>query len=151
MVDPSFVPSQPPTPEEHLRRQNIDVEMIGRISKSLNSLASNLRILEERYSNLRDRLQVSEQNIIMMDKELRSDLKMLSEDVLELKREINDINDKLRIISSEIKNLVNKHEFKVVERYIDLWQPMNFVTRNELKKLLEEKLKERLSSGDKQA
>jgi hypothetical protein len=150
MVDPSFVASQPPPPEEHIRKQPVDIEMVGRIAKNVNSLAANLRILEERYANLRNRLQASEQGVIALDKDIRTDIKLLNEDVLELKKEINDIKDKLRLIGGEIKNLVNKNEFKVVERYLDIWQPMNFVTRNELKKMLEEKVKEKLMAEKKQ-
>ncbi|MBN2459315.1 hypothetical protein JXB28_03435 [Candidatus Woesearchaeota archaeon] len=150
MVDPSFVAGQPPPPEEHLRKQDVDIEMVGRIAKSVNSLAANLRILEERYSNLRGRLQASEQGIIAMDKDIRADVKLLSDDTVEVKRDINDIKDKLRLISSEIKNLVSKNDFKVVERYLDIWQPMNFVTRAELKKMLEEKVREKLLSERKQ-
>lgn len=149
MVDPSFVAGQPPLPEEHIRKQPVDIEMVGKIAKNVNSLAANLRILEERYSNLRGRLQTSEQGIIALDKDIRADIKLLGEDTLELKRDINDINDKLRLISGEIKNLVNKNEFKVSERYLDIWQPMNFVTRNELKKMLEEKIKEKLMAEKK--
>jgi predicted nucleic acid-binding Zn-ribbon protein len=150
MVDPSFVATQPPLPEEHIRKQTADIEMVGKIAKNVNSLAANLRILEERYSNLRNRLQASEQGIIVLDKDIRADIKLLNEDALELKKEIIDIRDKLRLISSEIKNLVNKNEFKVVERYLDIWQPMNFVTRNELRKMLEEKIKERMMADRKQ-
>jgi predicted nucleic acid-binding Zn-ribbon protein len=150
MVDPSFVAAQPPLPEEHIRKQTADIEMVGKIAKNVNSLAANLRILEERYSNLRNRLQASEQGIIVLDKDIRADIKLLNEDALELKKEIIDIRDKLRLISSEIKNLVNKNEFKVVERYLDIWQPMNFVTRNELRKMLEEKIKERMMAERKQ-
>jgi len=140
MVEPtSFFPPEAPPVEEHVRKPGVDAEVFGRISKNVNSLAANLRILEERYSNLRNRLQTSEQSIISLDKDVRTDIKLLSDEVIELKRDINDIKDKLRLISGEVKNLANKNDFKVVERYVDMWQPMNFVTRNELKKILEEK------------
>jgi len=139
MVEPTLFPRQPPQPEEHIRKQGADTAWISRLSKKINALAVSLKILEERYSTLKERTQVSEQNMIEMEKELRGDIKMLSEDVMDIKRELKDLNDKLRLISAEIKNLVNKNDFKVMERYVDMWQPMNFVTREELNKLLEEK------------
>ncbi|HJX05396.1 MAG TPA: hypothetical protein VJ461_01675 [Candidatus Nanoarchaeia archaeon] len=141
MVEPTsfFPPEQPPPFEEHVRRPSIDVEMFSRVSKNVNGLAASLRIIEERYSNLRNRLQTSEQNIISLDKDLRTDIKLLSDEVIDLKRGISDIRDKLRLISGEVKNLVSKNDFKVMERYVEMWQPMSFVTRNELKKVLEEK------------
>lgn len=130
-------PKEGPPPEEHVRKQAADADLFGRISKNVNNLAASLRILEERYSTLRSKSQVSEQNMIELEKEVTEDVKMLSEDLVELKHELSDIKDKLRLISGEMKNLADKHEFRVMERYLDMWQPMNFVTRDELNKLLE--------------
>lgn len=140
MAEPRLFPKEV-SAEEHVKKQSADPGLISRISKNVNNLGASLRILEERYSTLRNKNQVTEQNLIDLEKELNTDIKMLSEDTVELKRELKDINDKLRLISNEIKNLVDKNEFKTMERYLDMWQPMNFVTRNELNKLLEEKKK----------
>ncbi|MBW2990813.1 hypothetical protein KY348_03845 [Candidatus Woesearchaeota archaeon] len=139
MVEPSLFPREAPRPEEHIRKQSADAELFGRISKNVNNVAANLKILEERYSTLRNKSQVSEQSLIELEKEVRTDIKLLSEDVVDLKRELSDLKDKLRLISDEISNLVNKNEFRVLERYLDMWQPMNFVTKAELNRVLEEK------------
>jgi seryl-tRNA synthetase len=140
MVEPSLFPRQV-TPEEHVRKQSADTELFGRISKSVNNIAASLRILEERYSTLRNKNQVSEQNIIELEKEVTNDIKLLSEDMVELKRELADVKEKLRLISAEMEKLVNKNEFRIMERYLDMWQPMNFVTKDELNRLLEERNK----------
>jgi len=142
MVEPTLFPN-PAAPPPPAKKQPVDLEMFGRVSKNVNSIAANLRIIEERFSTLRNKSQTVEQGMINLEKDIRSDIKSLSEDLMDLKRELNDINDKLRIMSAEIKNLVNKNEFKVMEHYLDMWQPMNFVTRNELSKILEQKQKER--------
>lgn len=143
MVEPTTFPRQGPTPEEHVRKQGADAELLGRISKNVNNIAASLRILEERYSTLRNKTQVSEQNIIDLEKDVTSDIRLLSDDSVDLKRDIKDVKDKLRLISAEMKNLVKKHEFRVIDRYLDMWQPMNFVTKNELNRLIEEKQKEK--------
>ena len=142
MVEPSFFPQEVSAPPPQ-KKQSADLEMFGRISKNVNSIAANLRIIEERYATLRNKSQLSEQNMISLEKDLRGDIKLLTGDLVDLKRELRDIKDKLRLMSAEMKNLVNKDEFRVTERYVDMWQPMNFVTRNELSKLIEDKLKEK--------
>jgi hypothetical protein len=139
MVEPNTYPGTPPTPDDHARRQSPEAEIVTKISKNVNNVAANLKIMEERYSNLRNKSQVSEQNMIAFEKDLRNDLKFLSEDLLDLKRELNDIKDKLKMISAEMGNLVNKNDFQVIERYVDLWQPMSFVTRSELNRWIAEK------------
>jgi uncharacterized protein YoxC len=138
MVEPSFYPDEAGPPQQAVKKQPPDFEAFNNISRSVNNVAANLRILEERYSTLRNKSQVSEQSMIGMEKEIRGDIRLLSDDLLDLKRSLNDIKDKLRLISGEITNLVKKNDFKVVERYVDMWQPMNFVTRNELNNMLEE-------------
>jgi hypothetical protein len=139
MVEPNMYHGNAPPPDDRARRPTPDADFIGKISKNVNNVAANLRIMEERYANLRNKSQVSEQNMIAFEKELRNDIKFLSEDMVDLKRELNDIRDKLRLISSEMKNLVNKNDFKIMERYVDLWQPMNFVTRAELNRWIADK------------
>lgn len=141
MAEPSLFPKEV-NPQEHIKKQAGDAELFGRISKSVNNIAASLRILEERYSNLRNKSQLSEQSIIGLEKDVTRDTKMLSEELVDAKRELNDLKDKLRLISMEMKNLVNKNEFRVLERYLDMWQPMNFVTRDELNRILEEKKKQ---------
>jgi hypothetical protein len=139
MVEPTFFPNEANPPQQPVKKQAPDFEAFNRISKNVNNVAANLRILEERYSTLRNKSQVSEQSMISMEKDIRADIRLLSDDLLDLKRNLSDIKDKLRLISGEVSNLVKKEDFKVVERYVDMWQPMNFVTKNELDKLVENK------------
>lgn len=143
MAEPNFYPGEPgPSPQAAKKPAPPDFEAFNNISKNVNNVAANLRILEERYSTLRNKSQVSEQSMISMEKEIRGDIRLLSDDLLDLKRDLNDIKDKLRLISGEVNNLVKKEDFKVVERYVDMWQPMNFVSKNELDKLAEKIKKE---------
>ena len=129
MAERNLYPNQASPHPEHPKKQSAEVELFGKISKNVNNVAASLRILEERYSNLRNRSQVSEQSTIELEKEVTKDIKMLTEELIDLKRDLNDIKEKLGLISAEMTNLVNKNEFKVMERYLDMWQPMNFVTR----------------------
>lgn len=142
MVNSNLYPNQGVPAPEHQKKQSPEVELFGKISKNVNNVAASLRILEERYSNLRNRSQVSEQSTIELEKEVTKDIKTLAEEIVDLKHDLVDIKEKLGLISAEMTNLVNKNEFKVMERYLDMWQPMNFITRNELDKLLEQKEKE---------
>ena len=136
MAQPGFFPPEPPPPQPKIKKQPVDSEAFAKLAKGVGSVSANLRILEERYSNLRNRLQSSEQGVIRLDKNLKDDIRSLSEEVIDVKKEVSDMKDKLMIISSEIKKLVHKNDFRVVERYLDMWQPMGFVTRSELDKIL---------------
>jgi predicted nucleic acid-binding protein len=128
---------------EHVKKHSNSPEVTGELSKKINSLASNLKMIEERFSTLKNKSQVSEKEIIEIEKDFESDMRIITDDVVEVKRQVRDISDKLRLMSQEIKNLAGKDDLKIIERYVDMWQPMDFVTRKELERMIEEKLKEK--------
>lgn len=130
---------KPLAPQAHQRKQPVSPELFEKLAKDVNTTAANLRIMEERYALMRNKSQLSEQSIIDLDRGMTNDIKLLSDDMTELKHELRDIMDKVRLIDQEMRNLVDKNEFRVIERYVDMWQPMSFVTRNELNKLLADK------------
>ena len=113
MVEPSFYPGDVGPPQQAVKKPAPDFEAFNNISRNVNNVAANLRILEERYSTLRNKSQVSEQSMISMEKDIRGDIRLLSDDLLDLKRNLNDIKDKLRLISGEINNLVKKEDMIV--------------------------------------
>ena len=65
-----------------------------------------------------------------------ADIKALNEEFLEMKRGMSEINENLSLMASELKDAVKQPEFRTVERYVDLWAPMKFVTREELERIL---------------
>ena len=127
----------PQSNSQHQKKPDQDSAMNTNISTKVNNVASTLRILEERYSNLRNKSQLSEQNLIDIEKDVTKDMKILSEEIMDLKHDIKDIHEKLTIITNEMQNLANKDEFKVLDKYLDMWQPLNFVTRKELERYLD--------------
>ncbi|MAG39253.1 hypothetical protein CMO90_04165 [Candidatus Woesearchaeota archaeon] len=104
------------------------------VSKNVTSVGSRLRVVEERYSNIRKKIQMTDESLLDFEKDIRTELKALNQEFLELKRIVSEINDNLSLMSSELKKSVKQTDLKVVEKYVDMWQPMNFVTREELKK-----------------
>lgn len=140
MTDQPMQAQAPPAaPQRPVPKKPVDPQVVDKITKDVNTVGANLRILEERFSLMRSKGTTSEQGIIELERGLNKDLKSLNDQVNELKHELKDIFDKLRLIDSEMKNLTKKEDFKVVEKYLELWQPLEFITRNELEKLLEEK------------
>jgi len=142
MVDKSLNPFQEPTEKKHkgfFTHKKPQPEM-SPISKELESTINRLRVLEERYTNLQTELRVTEENMINRGKRLTTDIKTLTLDINELKKEINEIKDKILMIIKELQGCAKKEEIKVLQRYIEMWQPMNFVTHKEVEDIINEKL-----------
>ena len=116
---------------------------IVEISNETKDIGRKLRALEERYSNLQTKSQITEQNMISRHKQVATDIKTINSDMIELKKEINDIKDKILLIIKEIQGFSKKEDVNVLERYINFWDPLKFVTRNEVKEIISEILKEK--------
>jgi len=113
------------------------------IPQELESTINRLRVLEERYTNIQTELRVTEENMIKRNKKLTTDVKTLTLDINELRKEINEIKDKVLMVIKELQSLAKKEDVKVLQRYTEMWEPMNFVTRNEINEIIDEKLKKR--------
>jgi hypothetical protein len=106
------------------------------ISALISDLDRRLRVLEERYSTLRKKMQLTDQNLIESEKAFHKDIRVFNDESLELKRSIADFEEKVAIFGNEMTNTAKKTELKVIEKYLALWNPTLFVTRKELREYL---------------
>ncbi len=116
-----------------------EIQVSNAVTKQMNELMRRLRLLEERYSGLRKKTQFTEQNMLKDAKELFSEIKIMHETILELKSDISELNEKIIKLRQEVKHSVKKTDFNVLAKYIDYWQPLNYLTKEEAEKLLNEK------------
>jgi len=101
-------------------------------------VAARLKILEERYANLSRREQLSEQNTMHFQKDLRGDIRAVQQRLLETRRHASEIREKLEMLQGQVAKTADKHELRVLEAYLNMIRPMQFVTRTEAKKLMED-------------
>jgi|FLOH01.1.fsa_nt_gi septation ring formation regulator EzrA len=130
MDTPNFLSTQ----QQQTSDQNKTQSPFEKISQRVSMISSQLRVLEERYSNVRKKTQMTDQNLLDFEKEIKQETNGLSKDLLEIKRNLSDMNEKLTMMGSELQSTVKQSELKTVEKYVDLWQPLNFVTREEFKR-----------------
>ncbi|MGM5482824.1 MAG: hypothetical protein ACQESF_05155 [Nanobdellota archaeon] len=114
-------------------------------SNMLKDVMRRIRQLEERYSNLRKSLHVTEQNMLNQSKKNNSDKKNLEDDISELKKHVKNMGEELKIITKELSTSVKKEDVKMLEKYISFWDPLSFVTHNELKNEVKNEVKKELN------
>lgn len=117
---------------------------ITQLSNETKDIGRRLRMLEERYSNLQTKVQITEQNMISRHRQVTTEVKTINTELNEIKKEILEIKEKILLIIREIQGYAKKEDLKVLERYIHFWEPLNFVTRNEVKEIINEVLKNRI-------
>jgi predicted nucleic acid-binding Zn-ribbon protein len=105
----------------------------------ISDLDRRLRILEERYSNLRKKIQLTDHNLIESEKSFGKELRTFNEDIMKLKRNTNEFDEKIVIFDTEMQNVAQKTDLKILEKYLAMWDPQMFVTRKELREYLKNK------------
>jgi hypothetical protein len=98
-----------------------------------------IRVLEGKYNALRERLLITNQNMISEYKKLIQDIKQTNEEVKEIKKDLYDIKEISRHIVEEMQLFAKKDSLRVLEKYINMWNPLNFVTEQEVRRIIEEK------------
>ena len=110
------------------------------LSLQLNNVAIRLRILEERYSNMRKSMQVTEQNMLKNKDQTERETKLNSMEITELTKDINDIKLKIRIIVNELRGMTKKEDVDFIRKYVNMWDPIKYVSQNEVDRIVENKV-----------
>lgn len=99
-------------------------------------LDARIRIVESKQTLLRERLEITNQNMIKHHKKNLKELKIINSELAEIKNNITEIKDTLNRIIKEMEFFARKEKLAVLEKYINLINPMEFVTTTELKQAI---------------
>ncbi len=103
----------------------------------LNDLNTRVRILEGKYSLTRERMMTINQNMMDHYKSSKEEINILKEDIKEIKETLENLKKTVKDIIRELRFFARKDKVKIIEKYINLWNPLNFVTEEEVLKLIE--------------
>ena len=115
----------------------------------IGNLGRRLRLLEESITTIRRALQVTEQNMLGKNKLFATDIRALTSDISDMKTEINELKERMLDLVKELKETAKRDEVKVLEKYINFWNPVKFVTQNEVEAIVKEILKKEKESKTK--
>lgn len=120
------------------RRDQQAQQAPGQANLGVSEIATRLKLAEQRYANLQKRNQLTEDAFLQFERDMRSEVRALTQRSVELRRQITEINEKIDVMLGELGKVVKRHEFAVVERYLDMWQPMKFITHDEARKMIKD-------------
>lgn len=130
---------QVPQPKPSLfGKKQVQTDFSAEFSNQMSNLNQRLRILEERYTNLQRKTQVTDQNLLSNNRKFNQEIKTINSDINDIKASISEIDEKLKQIIKELQASARKEDMDVLNRYIDLWDPSNFITRAEVEKIIDE-------------
>jgi hypothetical protein len=107
------------------------------------TLTRRLRVLEEQYTNTRRRISVMDENMLSYGKKQTEGASTVNSELTELRKMIEDLDDKLVLVIKELKRSARKEDVEVLNKYINMWQPVNFVTREEVERIVKDFLEQK--------
>ena len=108
------------------------------LSQEMSNLSTRLRVLEERSSNIRKKQQIIEQGMLSQRKKFNDEVEVLKEEIDEIKRTMTEIENKIIMLIKELRLTSKKEDTDVLKKYIEMWEPLNFVTHNQVDKVVAE-------------
>ncbi len=100
-------------------------------------LNARIRVLENKYNLLTERLLVVNQNMISEYKKLMNELREIKDDGKRAKLSMLNTQEVVKDVVKEMSIFAKKDQLKVLERYLDAINIIKLVTDDELEKRLE--------------
>jgi len=129
-----FIMPAPPQPEQPVDLAKLYVWIKG---------------VESKVNTLIREVEVVKNDLVKKQQELKKDTKGVSEEVLEIRREQEKSLQKMDLVIKELKKTAGAEEVISLKKYLDLWNPLNFVTQRDLERVIEQKLQQRLGEEPK--
>lgn len=113
---------------------------LSSLPEQIAMLNARLRLSEERYSDLRRKLALIEQNLVANHKKSSSDIKALEAQIAEINRAIELVEERILAVIKEVKLTAKKEDLDVLKKYLELWNPVKFATVDAVERIVDEKL-----------
>ncbi|MCD4759982.1 hypothetical protein K8R33_03770 [archaeon] len=105
----------------------------------MNEINTRVRILEGKYNLTRERMLLINQNMIDHYKTLSTELRTINEDLKEIKETLETMKETTKNVVKEMSFFARKDQLKILEKYINMWNPLNFVTEKEVLEIMKKK------------
>ncbi|MBI2666798.1 hypothetical protein HYX13_04255 [Candidatus Woesearchaeota archaeon] len=105
--------------------------------------------VESKVNTLVREVEVVKNDLMKKQQEIKKDSKTLGEELLDLRREQEKSLQKMDLVIKELKKTAGAEEVITLKKYLDLWNPLHFVTQRDVERLVEQKLQQKLSEEEK--
>ncbi len=105
--------------------------------------------LEGKVNNLLREMDLLKNDLIKKSNQMKKEVKVFSEDLVEMKHQQEKMAEKMDLIIKELKQTAGIEEMMTLKKYIEYWNPINFVTQRDVERLVENKLNEKESKVSK--
>jgi hypothetical protein len=139
---------QPPQPgQKDQKKQPEPTGEVVHLMEQGNVAMRRLRMLEERNSTLQRKNQLTDQNMLAHQKKVATDIRSINQEIGELKEEVAKLKDTMLLVIQELKESAKKNDIVVLEKYLKLWEPVRFVTQNQVERIVKDLIDDHKEEG----
>ena len=124
------------------------IASLGDTSSVLNNLNGRMRLLEERFMQLRENLELLNENLMEERKDVLKRVKNIDNEIKNLKKENLELTNTINHIIKEVGLFARKDSVRVLEKYISMWDPLKFTTEDDVKKIIRAQIKKSEEKGE---
>ncbi|MBI5871759.1 hypothetical protein HZB88_01595 [archaeon] len=106
------------------------------IDSMLIELVNRMRSIEGRHELIAEKLLVVNQNMVNEHKRLAQEIKGIKAELNLLKNDLNELKNIMRHLAEDASMFARKEEVRRLEKYINMWNPLKFVTESDVKKIV---------------
>ncbi len=100
-------------------------------------IVKRIKYIEEKLDALNQKVYAFERDYQRDLNEINEKLNKVNEELSFLKKELNELRKRIDALIIRLKFFATKDEVKMIQRYLEYFTPLGFVTENELKRVLE--------------
>lgn len=116
--------------------------IITELVRRMNEDTRRIRALEQRLTRIDNSIDSLEYNTLTQLNDLKIKFEKIGNNLLEVSEKLTSIENEILRINKELEKTATKAEVKQLETFIELFNPVKsrFVTKDEMERMLEEKL-----------
>ena len=112
--------------------------------QNMNEMAARLRVLESKVNLVKNDLSITNTNLLEENKRQLAKIRIQEQELKETKHELQMTKETIKHLIEESSEFARKQDLKVLEKYINMWNPLKYITETEAKEIAKRQLKELL-------
>jgi predicted RNase H-like nuclease (RuvC/YqgF family) len=116
----------------------VDEAAVNTVINRVNELTRRLRILEEQFSSMQDRWEDTQQNLVKKGNDTEKKIEEQSRSFSSLVGDLLKVKTELKDLRKQMARLAPNEKVEELEGFINMLSPMEAVTREEVRKIVQE-------------
>jgi len=122
-------------------------EIINIVGEELAKLNRRLNLIENRTDSVQDHLNLVDSNLIEKHKSSVSEIRELQIKLQETQAQMREFSELFKRLASRMSDFASRDDVKVMERYLNYWNPLSIVTKNEVEGMIKSEIKKSHTSS----